>query len=1255
MNNSDSGITGIQINCRSINNKLGDLKLLLYLKKPDFMALSETWISNTKYEPRFHNYSVEWKHRDNGNGGGLGLLIKRGIQYNNIILTPYNGGSLEYQAIEIFLTNKSKLVVFHFYNPNQSISTQEMIHYIGQLGQLYLITGDLNAHAPVLSSTCTRSNATGNSLENLLINHDICLINPIDLYTYTNPGTGKKSCLDLCLTSPSIAAETSVMVLSEIGSDHLPVEISIKQDAVTSELSCRKKWKYSKQSLELFSRSIHPSKVNKPCDTDTLVKDFTDRLYCSAEQNIKRTSGKIKIRKNSIWWDSSCSKAVGERRKAYKALSRHPTQQNVELYRQKCEDANRIKTKRKREKFELFISEIHYDTPPTIVWRKVKALKGYTSTDSSPIENGGQFSVAAKEKADLFAHSFQTVSTSGNRTPIDNFDNILSNALKNTENTNYNREITLQELNDALSQSRNSAPGEDDVSYLLLKNLDTSTLEEFLAILNQCYIVGQMPESWKSGLVIPILKPGKPKTCVKSYRPIALLSCLGKTLERIVKNRLEYIAESQNYLSKIQCGFRKEQGTIDVLLRVENTIRSALANKQICIVIYIDLTSAFDTVWGEGLIYKLIQCGLKGNLLRWLHNYFKDRTIKTIIGGAKSDSLAVSNGTPQGAVLSPLLFNLMLRDIPIDDNVDIYVYADDITVSCVGDDVATVRHNMQNYINKFTEWAKKWDMKINPQKTVIQHYTKKKIPCPVIRISNQAIQYKKEQKLLGLFFDSPNLTWRPQIDYLRRDCLKRTDIMKSLASTKWGASTIVLRNFYIAYIRAKIDYGSTIYGSAAPSNLKKLERVQNTCLRLILGGRNTSPALSLQAEACVPPLSIHRDYLNIKLLIKLKHKPIDNETSSFLKLDGNNINVFPLNSFSKRSMKSLSILQMRPLKRVPERPSQIPPWLTTSHFVVLDYDREVFNNADFCLFLETNYPNHKVLFTDGSKIQSGDQSAACAIYSQSHKFSECWKMRPEHSVLSTELYGLFQALTFVQKNNILMAVIFTDSRSALQLLVSPKPKTYRDIVSKINKLLIDLNDIGSVTVHWVKAHCGISGNEIADKMANEGHKNDRSVLYDLTREENISILKSTFNEYWNDFWKFTTELTGKGMFLRNIRENVSIGKPVGKLRCRKSEVALYRLRIGHVGLNEYLSRFNMSETDECEECLVTETIEHYIFHCSAYQRQRDVMLEQLRLNNIQNPSLKDVLGGNEGYSNKRQVLFQIILDYIKSTNKLGKL
>ena len=170
-----------------------------------------------------------------------------------------------------------------------------------------------------------------------------------------------------------------------------------------------------------------------------------------------------------------------------------------------------------------------------------------------------------------------------------------------------------------------------------------------------------------------------------------------------------------------------------------------------------------------------------------------------------------------------------------------------------------------------------------------------------------------------MIFDSPNLTWRSHIEYLRMDFMQRMKIMKVMASTKWGASTKIMRLFYIAYIRAKLDYGSILYSSAASTHLKKSEVLQNSCIRMILGARMSTPLLSLQAESHIQPLTLRRDYLTVKEYARLLYRPSGDHTNKALGiLNGiNRETIEPFNSFIYKTKKIMKIVSIDKMRRTP--------------------------------------------------------------------------------------------------------------------------------------------------------------------------------------------------------------------------------------------------------------------------------------------------------------------------------------------------
>ena len=136
------------------------------------------------------------------------------------------------------------------------------------------------------------------------------------------------------------------------------------------------------------------------------------------------------------------------------------------------------------------------------------------------------------------------------------------------------------ELLDALHKSHDTAAGPDDIRYQILKHLPNNALETLLNILNNIWITGKFPKDWSKTTIIPIPKPNIDHTEATNYRPIALSSCLCKTMERMINVRLVW------FLAKYQAGFRKNNCTNDHLIRLESFIRDSFVKKEHVVAVF---------------------------------------------------------------------------------------------------------------------------------------------------------------------------------------------------------------------------------------------------------------------------------------------------------------------------------------------------------------------------------------------------------------------------------------------------------------------------------------------------------------------------------------------------------------------------------------------------------------------------------------------------------------------------------------------
>ena len=144
----------------------------------------------------------------------------------------------------------------------------------------------------------------------------------------------------------------------------------------------------------------------------------------------------------------------------------------------------------------------------------------------------------------------------------------------------------MWELKQALQKSSNSAAGPDEVHYNSLTHLPECILSVLLKVYNSIWESETFPPSWREAVVVPIAKAGKDPKNPTNYRPIALTSCLWKTMERMVNARLMWCLESESHLSDVQCGFRKNRSTVDHLVRFESFVRETFIKKEHVVAIF---------------------------------------------------------------------------------------------------------------------------------------------------------------------------------------------------------------------------------------------------------------------------------------------------------------------------------------------------------------------------------------------------------------------------------------------------------------------------------------------------------------------------------------------------------------------------------------------------------------------------------------------------------------------------------------------
>ena len=265
---------------------------------------------------------------------------------------------------------------------------------------------------------------------------------------------------------------------------------------------------------------------------------------------------------------------------------------------------------------------------------------------------------------------------------------------------------------------------------------------------------------WKLANVTPIFKKGD-KQLIKNYRPISLLPICGKVFEKIIFNNLYNHLTRYNLITKNQSGFRPGDSTTNQLIDLVNEIHRAFDSTTSLEVraIFLDISKAFDKVWHDGLIFKMRQNGISGQLLKLFQNYLNNRKQRVVINGFQADYSNIESGVPQGSVLGPLLFLIYINDLERNIKSNVNFFADDTMFFSIINDPILSASELNHDLNVINQWAYQWKMEFNPdpnkQATELLFSCKRNSPNhPSLFFNDTVVPKVTEQKYLGLILDS---------------------------------------------------------------------------------------------------------------------------------------------------------------------------------------------------------------------------------------------------------------------------------------------------------------------------------------------------------------------------------------------------------------------------------------------------------------------------------------------------------------------
>ena len=409
-----------------------------------------------------------------------------------------------------------------------------------------------------------------------------------------------------------------------------------------------------------------------------------------------------------------------------------------------------------------------------------------------------------------------------------------------------------------------TATGPDKVAYPMLKHLPRSGMDFLLHIFNLSWSSHSFPSIWKTSSIIPIHKMGKPLDSPASFRPSlsppAYQSFLNASFYPVYCSFWNLIPFS---LSR-QASFRPGWSTLDPILYLSQSISDGFNKPRPgspTILSTIDFFKAFDSVWHPALFHKLISAGLPPCFARWTQSFLSDRCACVVYQNHKSRSFRVCQGVPQGSVLGPVLFSLIINDllVSLPSSVSCSLYADDLAIWSSSPRIPTAVEARQGALFRLERWSEYWCLPLNPSKCEV----------PFFSVDSHQANLQPNRLLLGscLGFNSTltfleitfngTLSFSKHVSSLMAKFFPRLKTLCCISASSWGLSKKALSLMYKAFLWSFFTYASPAwFPFLSATNLTQLEHLHQPASRAITGCLLPSPISLLLSEASLSPLRV---------------------------------------------------------------------------------------------------------------------------------------------------------------------------------------------------------------------------------------------------------------------------------------------------------------------------------------------------------------------------------------------------------------
>lgn len=782
----------------------------------DIIILTESWTdSYDKFNPyKLDNYRLFSCCRKDKSGGGIVIYVHH--RHTVKMINNESLNYMEYLTLEMLL-NGTKMNIHAVYRPpnsNLNMFLQKLEH-LCTTDEFMIIAGDLNINKFNVDNATSQFLDIVNSFGGIITNDAITRSKSNTLIDYF-----------ISFNSPTNQTISTLTSSELLISDHnlLLSLISTNAPKTTQNIITRKNCDYEKLKENFEWNENLMSNLSASQSYDYLVDAIQHAQNCST------IISRVRIRSSvdaPVWADTRYhilqNKAENMQKKINKLskLCKPTTKLKCKLNDLKnIIESHGIETSRKF--YSNAIKNNEHNS-----WKIINTILGKgKNKDDIVLRENDILITDPLEISELFNDKFLMEIPSISKEimyngPVIN-ECIYFDAVSEREVMNV-----INNLNDK------KAAGIDSILPTIIKQLKDKLITPLTIVINKIFRDAEYPDSLKSAKIVPIHKKGNVND-INNYRPISLLPIINKITERIILNRLQDFMEDQGINDSEQYGYKKGIGTSDAIQKFTHDVLSHLDKNECVIVVFMDLSSAFDTLDREVLMKKLSYLGIKGHVLDIIKSYFHNRTQTVQIGTACSRTAINDHGVAQGSILGPHLFNTILLDSPIITSSRIK-FADDNVIyrNCKKEDIISTLNEVKNDIKLMASHFDSCGLNLNYSKTKFMIMGGNRVnDTDLIALEvDEATQIDRvySHKFLGIMIED-GLCLNEQFESLVN---KLTQVCRVLSIIKHHLPTEMLLDFFNGHFMSHLYYCSFIYAKLSIEQIQRLQRLQNRCIKKI--------------------------------------------------------------------------------------------------------------------------------------------------------------------------------------------------------------------------------------------------------------------------------------------------------------------------------------------------------------------------------------------------------------------------------------